>query len=336
VEEEEAKEKDKGRPVNPDGYERYLELKSAKYLEPETEGEPGAIRLAFVVSEDVPPQAKVTFSLLQYDLPVAQMNYVLKKAKSTDIALRWRLKEKLARGKYFLRTHLEPKNQSRSVQRALKKNTKRFPLKVAPWPWLYLEKPIEVVGGDGSPCEIYTAFMDRLVDNLDPFLEKMDRAMAAEEFVNGGSLDVPAFTAYVVEWRKKQGELQKEIKLFPEKNMVVFQQARQEYDRLVNLSGMVSKYAVIFQKGVTDHYKVEEIKPTSHKWFRKVRGPVDYDSLARNYDLVRQGLECPDPEDDGDGEGDGEPDSSEKKKPEKNKNPKKTEKKNAKRAKTGE
>jgi len=319
------KEKGKGKRVNPDGFEPYLDLKSAKYLDPENEGAPGAIRFGFDISEDVPKGAKITFTLVQYDLPVIRMNYTLKKDKREGIAIKWPLKEKLAAGQYFLRAYIEPKKQSRSVQRALKKKAKRFPARMAPWRLLYLEDPIVVGGSGGSPCEPYTELMDKLVDNLDEFLQKMDRAKAAKEFVSGESLDVAQFTAYVIEWRKKQGEIQKEIKLFPENNRALFEQAKLEYDRLVNLSGMVSKYSIVVQKEVTDQYKVEEIKPKSHKWFVKVRALVDYDSLARTYDLIRKGLNCPEDEGEGEEDDDGEdgeaveekPKSAEKEKTEK-------------------
>lgn len=305
-EKDEGKEQDQGKRVNPDGYDRYLDLRSAKYVNPSPPGSPGVVRLAFDVSRNVPVGTKITFSLLQYDLPVIRMNYLLKKGKRKGVALKWVLKEKLAPGQYSLRTSIVPKRQSRAVQRQLKKKAKRFPSKVAPWRWLYLEKPIVVGGKGGSPCEAYTDLMDKLVDHLEGFLQKMERAKAAEEFVSGGGLDVTEFTSYVIKWREEQGEIQREIRVFPENHMALFQQAQQEYHRLVNLSRMVSKYSIDVQREVTEQYEVEEIKPKSSKWFLKTRTPVDYDSLARNYDLIREGLNCPEEEGDEAVEGDSE------------------------------
>ncbi|HVR76327.1 MAG TPA: hypothetical protein VMT52_18505 [Planctomycetota bacterium] len=289
-------------PAKPPPFEVLLELSGVQYIPPAKEGGEQTLVMKFDLSPDVPRGAKLNVVVEQYGLPVEEATtwYTLKDENRRGLSHSWKPKARLPTGEYFLRVHCRLEEQLPAVQRAIKGKPERFPLIEEPWSWYYIQMPLKV----GSPeeeareaeelCNIYTGFMDRAIDNMVDFIETMEAVKAGDDYVNGKSLDTAKFEAYVLEWRKKQGELQKDIVEFGRKEPVMIQKSATAYTHLVMLGRMVSARSVKVQNEVTDQYKVGVINPASHKYFdRSFRYKADLPALQSRLDTLRRLLNCP-------------------------------------------
>jgi hypothetical protein len=278
----------------------YVEFQEKKYISPEKEGASPTISLKFNLVTDVPKGAKIYFELEYNALSLDEVEYTLKDENRRNLTLTWKPKQRLAVGEYFLRTRMPLQAQTPAIQKALKQSDKRFPPKNEPWSCYYADQPL-LIGGPAEEaaeqkaiCEAYQSFIDKLLGNMDEFKEKIDKVNAGQELVNAGTLDVEKFKAFIIEWRKKQGELQKSIVEFQVKEPALFQKSITAFADLRLLGQMVSKRAYLMQKEVTAKYKVEEINPKeTHQYFDRVtKFKADADGLTRKMnDVLRHA--CP-------------------------------------------
>jgi hypothetical protein len=299
---EEAKPEN-DRPGNAtEGYEAYLELLDVKYVPPEKPGTAQMLDLKFNLVLDIPKGAKIRLALERFGLEQEETEYTLKEDKRTDLTFQWKLKNKLASGEeYQLRTHLHLDKQTPAVQKLIRQNQKKFPPKSEPWSW-YLKPAIKI----GSPeeeaeqgkvlCDTYTALMEKLVESFSEFDAKMTAVKEGKELVKGGALDKEAFEKYVLEWRKKQGAVQKEIREFQANEPGLVQKSPSAYAKVVDLGRMVSKRCAQVQKEASDQYKVAFFNPAVEDFDRAFRYAVTFELLQERYKNVRTILNCPEDE----------------------------------------
>ena len=295
----------------------YVEFLDKKYNSPEKEGALPSIWIKFNLAPEVPKGAKIYFELEYNALTLEEVEYALKDENRRNLAFTWAPKQRLAVGEYFFRTRMPLRDQAPAVQKALKENKKRFPPENEPWSCYYPKESLQVGGAieeaaeKKAICESYSRFIEKLINNMDEFKEKMDKVNDGQELVNGNTLDVEKFKAFIIGWRKKQGEVQKEILDFQVKEPALFQNSITAFANLRELGQMVSKRSYQIQKEVTTKYKVEEINPKeTHQYFdRATRFKADVDGLKRKMDNVLR-LTCPEEEasdssEEGDADGEG-------------------------------
>jgi hypothetical protein len=211
---------------------------------------------------------------------VASAVYTLKDEIRTNLTFTLKPNDKLTVDEYFLRTRMALGEQTAEVKKLFAAKAKRFPPDADPWTWFYVEKPIAVgteeegIAENAARCEAFRGFLDRLATNLGELTESLEKVKKGEDCVQNGKLDVEKFTKLVVDWRKKQGEIQKEIGGFPDKEPALWRKAKAAHYQLVQAGQMVSKRSIQLQKEVTDKYSVPVINPDSHPAFSQgsVRG----------------------------------------------------------------
>ncbi|MBI4606110.1 MAG: hypothetical protein HY721_29440 [Planctomycetes bacterium] len=310
----EEKPKDEGRPGNFEGYDAYFEIRDVKYVRPKGSADPQTIELKVNVSPHVPRGTKIHLGLELFGLPVEETDYVLKDENRTDLPFTWKLTKRIATGEYMVRTHIHLDKQTPAVQRLIKQNAKVFPPKSEPWSW-YAKPPIKVGSKDeeaqeaSALCEAYTELMDKLIEHLGQLLEKLEAAKKGEELVKDGTLDKDAFEKYVLEWRKGQAAIQKEIRALPIKQEALFLKSQSAFANLQELGKMVAKRGVQEQKVVSDKYKVAFYNPGVQDFGGRYQYKCDKEALNKKYQNIRTLVGCPEEPAEGEGDPGASPDS---------------------------
>lgn len=292
-----------GRPANADGYDAYVLLTEATYIPRGKEGNTQGILLKFDLARSVPRGAVIRISLDRYGEPVEETTYTLKDETRTGLSHNWKLKAKHVVGEYGLRSYLELAKQTAAVQGLLKQLGKEFPPAYDPWPWyiksdFYLGTPEDEAAESGDLCEVYTNFLDGLLENMTEFKDKMDEALKGEGLAEGGKLDAGKFEAYVKEWRAKQAKVQKQIFEFGGNPLASKRPVA--YRQLKVFSSMTSKRCVVLQKEVADKFKAADPKPKVAGFDKDYSGNVDVKVLQSTYDAIRTSVGCPAEEEEGD------------------------------------
>ena len=299
---------DKGRPSNAEGYDGYLTVLDVKYIPPDG-GAGQALEIQFDLSDDIPKGCIIRLSIDLDGLPEEETTYTLKDESRKALSLTWKFSKRLALREYQLRTHVDLEKQSSAVQKLIRQDVKRFPPKSAPWSWyaktFTLGTEEDAIRERDEICETYTSFMNRLLENLSEFAEKMDQAHKGEDLASGGTLDTKKFESYVKEWREKQGAIQKEVLTFQAKESGMVQKSAGAYRRLLVFSQMVSKRSTQLQKEVADKYKATDPNPTVKDFDRKYKPRVEPRLLENTCESIHQILGCP--RDEGEAEPETEP-----------------------------
>jgi hypothetical protein len=314
---EEKPADDAGSRADPIDYIKYIEVLEAKHNPAAKDGEKSTIGVKFNLSPEVPKGTKINFEFEYVGTEFENVDYVLKDENRKGLALLWKPTQRLGTGEYFIRVRMHPDQQTPAVLRLLAQNEKSFPAKDKPWVWYFYEQPIQVGSKDDEAeenealCKAYTDFVDKLVANMVEFVDKMDEVKAGKAFVSGNALDAAKLKEYVVEWRKKQGEVQKEIIEFQDKERALFQRSLTTYQNLIELGRMVSKRSRDLLFEVCDKYKVEKMNPAGHERFDlSYRYKVTLDEMNRRMETISNQV-CPkeaepEPEDGGEDGGDAE------------------------------
>jgi hypothetical protein len=298
-----------GRGSNTEGWDQYVDFieGSIKYLPPSEAGGSQAVEFKFNLSPDVPKGAKVKFVLEYNGLEMDTLDYVLKDENRKSLAVTWKPKQRLATGEYFFRVKMPLKEQTAAVQRIIQGKAKRFPKINEPWAWFYGEQDPDgkfkhtlVIGSPEDEeaekkiiCDLYTDYINRLIESMTEFLKKMERVKDGKELTSGGSLEVPQFKSYVAGWRKKQGAIQKEIYEFPLKEPALHLKSQTAFPHLVRLGQMVSKRGWQVQDEVTKQYGVKDvINPAAEGFNRNYKYKVTKESLNQTLGRLDE-LVCP-------------------------------------------
>ena len=299
--EEQPTEEPKGRGANTEGWDKYLDLLEAKYIPAQKEGVLPTVQLKFDLAPEVPKGAKIDLEFELLGGPYEEVSYTLKDENRKGLTVVWKPKKRPPVAEYYLNSYLRLESQTPAVQKIIKANAKRFPAKNEPWKYYYFHQPIQVGNAEDEVkekeeiCARFRSIIERLMASGNEFKEKMDVAKKGSEFVSGSALDVPKLTAFIVEWRKKQGEIQKEIIDFQVNEPGLATKVGGAVTELQNLGRMVSKRAVQLQKEVTDQYKVEAINPPSHEHFdRSYKYAVNAKNLNNAVEKIER-LACPEP-----------------------------------------
>ena len=284
------------------GFVKYMEFLGSKYIAPEKPGDGQAVEVKFNLSTDIPKGTKINFIFEFNAVEIGNMDYVLKDENRKDVTVLWKPKTKLATGDYFLRTKIVLKDQTPAVAKIFRDRAKRFPPEDEPWTWYFANEKTESIKVGAvmdaateqkAICEAYTAMMDELVANLGEFVAKMEKVKKGEELVNGGALDVEKFTAYVGDWRKKQGQTQFKITMFQVEEPDLFQKSMTAHANLLDLGRMVSKRAWQVQGEVLKQYGVTKVINPSPKGFdRVIKYATHAEALNARMDKIH-GLVCP-------------------------------------------
>ena len=297
--EEQPTEELKGRGANTEGWEKYLELVEAKYIPAAKEGALPTVQLKFDLAPEIPKGAKIDIEFELNGGPYEEISYILKDENRKGLTVIWKPKKRPPVNEYLLNTYLRLESQTPAVQKIIKANAKRFPAKNEPWKYYYFHQPIQV----GTPedeakekeeiCALFRSIIEKLMASGNEFKEKMDKVKKGSELVSGATLDAAKLAAFIVEWRSKQGEIQKEIVDFQVNEPGLAAKAGAAVRELQNLGRMVSKRAVQLQKEVTDQYKAEAINPPSHEHFdRAYRYAVNAKTLNSTVEKIER-LACP-------------------------------------------
>jgi hypothetical protein len=280
-------------------YVKYIEVLEAKHNPPANKGEKSTIEVKFHLSTDVPKGTKVNFEFEYFGQPFEDVDYLLKDENRRGLTLLWKPAKRLGVGEYLIRTRIYPDQQTPAIQKVLQQNEKSFPKKDSPWIWYLFENAIQVGSPDDEEaenaalCKAYKDFIEKLVTNMVEFVDKMEEVKAGKAFVNGKALDAAKLKEYVLEWRKKQGEVQKEILEFPQKEQALFQRSITTYQNLLELGRMVSKRSRDLLYGVCDQYKVEKMNPPSHEHFDAFyRYKISLNEMNRRMDTISNQV-CP-------------------------------------------
>ena len=284
-----------------DQYEQYLFLKAREYTPAKTKADKQKLELTFDLSPDVPKGTKIEFELEHLGLPLEDQKvvYTLKDENRRGLKLTWEFSRQLAVDTYFLRTRMHPEEQTPAVRKKILESGK-FLESDSPWTWYFFEEadrfeigtPEELAAENKALCDAYNVFIGDLAKNLTEFLSLAEEVKAGKKHVNGTSLDVAGFTEAVVEWRKKQGEVQKRIATFPVDQPRLFEKKRKAHLHLEQLGQMVSKRSHEVMEEITKQYNAEPINPKSHESFNRVfRYRVDSDGLNRKVKDI-QDLAC--------------------------------------------
>lgn len=295
----------KGRPSNAEGYDEYVTVADLKYVPPE-KGGAQVLQLKLDLIDDIPKGCIVRMTLDLNGIPEDETTFTLTGETRKGIAFSWKLSKKVALGEYQIRTHIDLEKQPPAVQKLIKQNAKRFPPKSAPWSWyaktFNLGTPEDENRERDEICEIYTGFLDRVLENLGEFKEAMDKALKGEDLAQGGSLDSKKFETFVKEWREKQGALQKEILTFQGKNPSLVQKTLSAYKRLLLFGQMASKRAILLQKEVADKYKATDPNPAVKDFDKSYKPKIVEPRLLQNtYESIQQMLGCPKVEEEAEG-----------------------------------
>jgi len=299
--EEQPTEELKGRGANTEGWDKYFELVEAKYIPAQKEGALPSVQLKFDLAPEIPKGAKIDIEFELNGGPYEEISYILKDENRKGLTVIWKPKKRPPVNEYLLNTYLRLDSQTPAVQKIIKSNAKRFPAKNEPWKYYYFHQPIQV----GTPedeakekeeiCALFRTIIEKLMASGNEFKEKMDKVKKGSELVSGATLDLAKLTAFIVEWRNKQGEIQKEIVDFQVHESGLAIKAGAAVRELQNLGRMVSKRAVQLQKEVTDQYKAEAINPPSHEHFdRGYRYAVNAKTLNSTVEKIER-LACGEP-----------------------------------------
>ena len=300
-EEQPPEEELKGRGANTEGWDKYLELVEAKYIPAQKEGAFPTVQLKFDLAPEVPKGSKIDLEFELHGGAYEEISYILKDENRKGLTVVWKPKKRPPVSEYFLVSYFRLESQTPAVQKIVKGNAKRFPIKNEPWRYYYFHQPIQV----GTPedeakekeeiCARFRGIIEKLMASGNEFKEKMDEVKKGSALVSGSALDVPGFTAFVTEWRKKQGDIQKEIVDFQVNEPGLAIKVGGAVRELQNLGRMVSKRAIQLQKEVTDQYKAEAVNPPSSEHFDRV---FKYAVNAKNLNSAVEKIErlaCPEP-----------------------------------------
>jgi hypothetical protein len=286
-------------PVTREDYDQYVFLSKASYLPAKTKTGKQSLELTFDVSPDVPRGTKINFELEYLGAPAANVDYTLASEKRKGLTFTWELDRKLVLDEHFLRTRIYVEEQTPAV-RALFAKSQKLPEKHTPFPWYYMRQPIRIGTAEELKVEkrdiyeTYSSFIGRLVKTKQEFEQMMLEVKEGKKLVKGDALDVAAFTEAVVEWRKKQGELQKEVADFPVTYQSFYQKSQKAHQLLSDVGKMVSKAAVRLQKEITTQYGVADINPPAHASFNSTyRFRVDSDALNEKLDQIDELVPSP-------------------------------------------
>ena len=291
-----------------EAHEQYFFIKNTTYTPAKGKNGSQRLELTFDLSPDVPKGTKLELELEHQGLALDSTRtfYTLKDSKRDGLKLVWKFKERLAVDEYRLWTRIRLESQKAAVRTALLAKTDKWREADAPFSWYFFNDPIQL----GTPeelaeerekiCEAYGELLEELVGNLKEFSATLREVAAGEKYVDGETLNVEEFTAFVVEWRTKQGETQKKIAAFPQEQAQVLQKSRTAYANLVRLGRMISKRSLAKQKDVTQQYGAGIINPKSHPSFDRtykftVSSKSLKDSIEKIYDLA-----CPEEAEEGD------------------------------------
>lgn len=285
-----------------DPYEQICKLVKAQYIAPKKSGGAQALRLTIDVHPDVPKGAKLNLELEYEGLPVPNpYEFLLKDNRRKGVVINWKLKDRLAIDEYRLIARMPMRPQTPTVKKKIRKLTKKFPPKFEPWKYYFFSKPItigtkaELAFERQQTCDTYNAIVDKLVSSMIELNKQTGEVKDGKKLVSGGVLDQAKFTALVAAWRKKQGEVQKEIRNFPETQAAAFQKTKTAYQYLTQLGQMVSKSSWVRQQEIAKQYNVPLANPPSHPEFnRGYRFLVNRAELNKKLDRITE-LVCPAP-----------------------------------------
>lgn len=305
-----------GRPGNAEGYNEYFKVTEVKYIPSENPNGPQSVQLRFNLIDEIPKGCVIRLSLDFNGLSVEETKYTYKEDNRNNLGLTWKFSKKLALGEYQLRSHIDlvlsdPERntqlpaQTPAVLKSLGSAAKVFPPRSAPWSW-YSKQKVKIGNPEDegkeleATCALYGDLMDRLIESMGAIKESMDEALKGAGLAEGGKLDQKKFADHITEWRKKQGELQKEILLLVGKEPTLIQKTQSAWRQLKLLGQMVSKRGTQLQKDVEQKYKLDAVKPSVKDFDARYNATVEARLLQNTYEGIRSILGCPEEAEEGD------------------------------------
>jgi hypothetical protein len=257
------------------------------------------LEITFSANADVPKGAIILFELEYRGLPFGQpKKFKLKTDNRNNLKLLWSPKFRLPVDEYYLWSKMPMEFQSKSVRQAIKKKKTSFPESWEPWGTYHLELPFKVGSEADAKAErreikdYFRKGCDVLIGLNGDFLDLCDEVEAGDKHVNGGKVDLGAFSKDVTAWMKKMAEVQKSIFRFLEKEPGLYKKAEGAHIELGNLSKMVAKRCLrVKLKETLEKYefKISDLKvPGIEGLDPNVRGRVNVRDLKRKYDRVAQ------------------------------------------------